>query len=553
MRVPLTPDIDDPPPPPYTPHGLISPAPESTLQHSVELPLRTSLRGGYLRPGPRSQVSETSNLSTATTYFADRPYDQGPALQRAGIHLNHIEHTIPFNSETSRDDIGFPQPADTYFNRDVTYEDWTTFANFLFPPDSHLSSEKSEKGEWRHDEKRRSSSEENTRERRQRIEAIIAEWNQGFFLPRNIHVLAQFIPTLYPTRSGSSSAPQRIPHEAPIPSEPCDGTDATGQPLYYPPYNGPCAGVPRRRSASINSTSTSTSFSSNSSVSSITSKDLEGCTPSGLRSSLESFRADPTKTDHLRSAINQLRQTCLAQSHSISPAERKELKKQTKSEIKAAKKEIKSIVKSIKYERKTQRKARRAERHGRRDWKRKDRRSHCKGPQCGSQDEQPREQISSQHSGAPSPNHRTQERAVCTRTAGRGPWGRGGARDAFFAAQAHTRALARESEEAPHEIEARAQTEANAEGATPATTAGGKRWGDFGRERARAAECQARDIVRDVQARDYGSEGRARAREAESRGCVGAADASRRDWGAFGREWAKEAETRAWRAAYGPR
>ena len=540
MRVPQTPEIDEPPPPPYTHQAPVS-------QKTTALQIPTSLRRGYISHAPRSQASDVSNLSAAATYFEDRPVAGRPALQNAGADVAYIEHTIPFIPGAGREQIVFPQPAESFFERDVSYEDWATFRNFLFPPNADVS--KSEKINRGTNEDPRDISKQDTPEHRGRLAAVIAEWNQGFFSPRGIRILADFEPIPNLTRSGGSPVPQRLSHEAPIPN----GQSGIPNSAREAPYIGP---VPshrsprhgRRRTLSSSSTGSSTSFSSDTSVSSIKSKDLEGCTPNSMQSALTTFRTNAANGNHIRHAVSQLLEAFRTEIKAVSPAERKNMKKQYKNEYKHARKEIKSLMKDAKKSRKAQRKALRHERHVRRDGERAERRNFRKGNKL-----------------CPYAERRL------ARGEARSPEAYYNSVQVPYEYTPGIRAQTRETGQGATEREAEIAAYAPTAATITNHGASGESWGDIGREKARSAESRAADKARqgkkrgkeaeeralraadDAISRDWGATGRERAREAEQRASVAAGGAANRDWGAYGRERAREAEARAAQAAYGPR
>ncbi|KAK4695596.1 hypothetical protein P7C71_g2186, partial [Lecanoromycetidae sp. Uapishka_2] len=256
-----------------------------------------------------------------------------------------------FTPQTVRDDLLFPLPMETYFARDVTSMDWSTFVNYLFPVTIEASAEKPQ---WERDIKSHPFGEEDTPERRKQIHAVVAEWNENFFSPRLIHINLEFRNSLSP--SSTRSVPYPV---APV-------------------QNG-YKSHPNRRSQSFSSTSSSSSSSSDSSIDSIKSKDLEGGDISQLRSALLAFRLDPNLSANLRLAVRQLRdefRSQRSQSRNLPPKERKELKKEFKDQGKEIKKEVKAVVKEIKSTRKADRKLRKAEKKSRR---REGKRAECRG------------------------------------------------------------------------------------------------------------------------------------------------------------------------------
>lgn len=334
--------VDDLPPPPYTPvdpvgaGGAAPVVPHASAQRS-----QTSLRGGYIRPSLPSEVpSEDANFPSAANYFDERQ----PSLPNGLSLANLIVHHITFFPDTTRDDIFFPHPIETYIGRDLTNLDWSTFVNCLFPVLDRSANEKvgNEKGVHP-----RAFMEGNTPERRQRIRDVVAQWNEGFFSPRLIHINVEFAPN--PSRSVRASTASNT--DTPIPFNE-NGYSRTA--LYH-----------HHRSQSYSSSSSS---SSSSSVYSIKSRDLEGADINSLRSAFRAFRLDPTKKDHLRQSVRQLCDEFRSQRrHHHDHHERKELKKEYKDQRKEVKKEVKAVVKEIKAVRKADRKLRKAER---KSWRR---------------------------------------------------------------------------------------------------------------------------------------------------------------------------------------
>ena len=351
MRIANTSDMDNLPPPPYS--------------EVASQPVQASLRGGYMRPSlPSEMPTNDDNFLSATTYFEIR---DAPDLPEAGVGLSLVEHTIHFNAEITRDDLAFPVPIETYVARDVTSLDWSTFVDFLFPKhdevrNGRLMPEK--------DPQRLSFVGQDTPARRDRILAVIAEWNENFFSPRRIHINANFSPLpSYPSsRSTALSSAAQDPYGGSRPFP-------TARPTMYDDAPAHRSGnlsalQPLHRSLSTSSSSSSSS-SSCSSVDSIKSKDLEGADLGRVRSALLSFQLNATK-DHLRASVRQLRDEIRAQRQNFSGKESKELKKELKSQKKEIKKEIRAVVKQARATRKAARKIRKAERKSQRKGKRAD-------------------------------------------------------------------------------------------------------------------------------------------------------------------------------------
>ena len=335
-------------PPPYTEVVGASKA--------ASKPVRASLRGGYARPSlPSEMPPDENDISSAISYFEDR---DEPDLHRAGVYLSLVEHTIAFNGETTRNELAFPLPIETYIARDVTSLDWSTFVKYLFPMHDEIRNAQ-----------RHSFVGQDTPARRDRILAVIAEWNENFFKPRGIRIRADFSPL----PSYSSSQPTAIPSAV---QDPYVGSRPVqlAQPTTYcdPPtqWPGNCSPPqPTHRSLSTSS-SLSTGSSSFCSVDSIKSKDLEGADLGQIRSALLAFQLDATKKDHLGASVRQLRDEFRSQRQDLSGRDRKDLKKEYRNQKKEMKKEIKAVVKEVKATRKADRKARKAESKSQRESKR---------------------------------------------------------------------------------------------------------------------------------------------------------------------------------------
>lgn len=351
MRTTNSLEMDGLPPPPYTEVADSS--------NAASQPVQASLRGGYMRPSlPSEMPSDENNLSSATTYFEDRDVSD---LHQAGVDMSLVEHTITFNGKTARDDLAFPLPVETYICRDVTSHDWSAFVNFLFPGHDEVRN-----GELRpeKDLERHSFVGEDTPGRRDRILAVIAEWNENFFNPRRIHINADFSPMPSYPSSRAAAIPPAVqgPHVGSRPLQP--GLPYRDLQAQWPVNLS--APQPIHRSLSTSSSCSSSS----SSVDSIKSKDLEGADLAQIRSALLSFQLDTSKKDHLRASVRQLRDDLRSQRRDLSSRDSKELKKELKNQRKEIKKEVKAAVKEVKATRRADRKIRKAERKSEREGKR---------------------------------------------------------------------------------------------------------------------------------------------------------------------------------------
>ena len=355
MRNENPPNSDGVPPPPYE---EVADASDAASQ-----PLQASLRGGYMRPSLPSEIPPNeNNIPSTPTYLGDRDHSDQHVT---GADLNMLEHTLRFDTETSRDDLTFPLPIETYVARDVTNRDWSIFVNSLLPVHDQVSNGKT----WlEKDPQRLSFVGKDTPARRDRILAVIAEWNENFFSPRRIHVNADFSPLpAYPSlRSTALPSAAQVGSRPLQPIQPNVQNDTSAQRTRDMP-------APQRLHRAVSTSSnSSSSSSSSSSVDSIKSKDLEGADLGQIRSALLSFQLNATKKGHLRASVRQLRDEFRSQRRDLGKGS-KELKKEYKNQRKEIKKEVKAVVKEAKATRKANRKARRAERRSQKEGKRAER------------------------------------------------------------------------------------------------------------------------------------------------------------------------------------
>ncbi|KAL8694732.1 MAG: hypothetical protein Q9218_000658 [Villophora microphyllina] len=358
MLIPSLPQAEESlSPPPYTPTSSISAeAPDGILE--------TSLRGGDVHP---SFVEDNYQFQSAWAYFEDRPCTvQYPS------YLLHYPLTFPLNP--TRDDFAFPQPEDRYHSRDVLERDWDTFLNYLLPPEIDPMNSKGGLGRPRSKGALRNQD---------RIEAVLAEWHDGFFAPRGIRLEAHF-PASY--------------HRATTPPPPFT---STANVAYYPEvrsssdsghgdwcsphhqgghHNSQRGGCGRDHHHRRRSSSSSSSSSSESSIASISTSDFSGADPDQVRHSIATFRQDPNSKAKLSSMIRQFKLEIRAakRQHRDAAHGMRGLKRENSRELKAQgkqlKNDLKGFIKEAKALRKADRKVRKAERKGRRAQRRAEKR-----------------------------------------------------------------------------------------------------------------------------------------------------------------------------------
>ena len=325
MRVPRTPEASDPPPPPYTPSAsdILTPPPSETAE-PPEQPLRPAADvDARAITNPSNRSVDSIDAPSAFEYFSTRPFTRGETLQNEGVILNFLTRPITFIPSTRRDEIAYPEPVETFFNRDVTYKDWNLFKSHLLA--QNAASFENEKATF-----------ELTPSQQEHVKSVLADWNKGFFRPRRIGIQAVF-------DASQQSASTDVPD-----------SNATARRL--------------RRSGSMSSIASSASnVSSASSISSIDPNDIESVPPATIRDLLTSIRSDPTAKQDLRTYLQDLRGAFHSQAESLCTEERKELRKNFKREHRELGREIRKIVREARQEQREERKAlRRAQRETRR-------------------------------------------------------------------------------------------------------------------------------------------------------------------------------------------
>ncbi|KAL8755325.1 MAG: hypothetical protein Q9199_003722 [Rusavskia elegans] len=181
-----------------------------------------SLQDPSPRPPASTSVSDNvSNTHNATTfvsgaaYFAMRPPTRPKPTSTLPCHIALLP-------DTTSADLRTPKPEQILIDRDVAPHDWLAFINHVVPYD--IANQPPDAVEEKFGEKRPvdkavpvSPSIERTRQ--QDVKDIVQEWNQGFFLPRGIEIIArsEVTPPARPTPRGSDSRPS-------VPRPPAEST-----------------------------------------------------------------------------------------------------------------------------------------------------------------------------------------------------------------------------------------------------------------------------------------------------------------------------------------
>ena len=367
MQTPSLVDRNEVPPPPYTPSN-----PSSPTDSSSPPPARLSLRGGYIRP---TLSSNASNFTSAAAYFEERP-----CTLRSPNEI--LEYCITLPADATRESLYSSLPERKFQDRDVHVADWYTFVNYLIPDQPELSTEKEKKLDRNED----------SDERYERIEAMVAEWNEGFFCPRGVRILCDHRPLEAPAYrslidlsendtsvNGASLQSTLAVTPTAIGSSKTAKSDLgnLGRQGYH--RHGP---HPFKRRSSIASTSSSSSSSSSSSFSScsigsLSSGDLAGSDFPLVMGTLLSLRHDPDRRANLKASIRHIAKDLRAQRRALPRHERKQFSREVKTELHTQKKviktEIKSLIKEVRATRKMEKKARKAGRKAERETRRAER------------------------------------------------------------------------------------------------------------------------------------------------------------------------------------
>ena len=424
MQLPVLIDRDDDaPPPPYTLQSALSPL--DYFSGETTLSVRPFLRGGYIRP---TLSSGGPDIASAAAYFDERPC-------AVPTPRDVLEHHITVPAGATRESLYFPHPERKYQDRDVRVADWYTFVNHLIPDQTECSAEKEEK--------------KSDQERSGRVEAVGAEWNEGFFGPRGVYILHHLWPPEAPAYTSlvdlsqdghSTNASLRPP---PVSAGPSETAKPDGQARRCGPYHHPRRGpYSHHRRTSISSTSSTSSSSTTScSIGSISSDDLAGSNFPQVIGNLLSLRHDPARKSDLKASIKQISKELRAQRGALPRHERKQWSREFRSELyaqkKAIKTEVKSLIKEAKATRKIERKARKTQRKVERESRRADRRAR----RCGRRDHRRREE-------------EEDDKEIVATTAAVAAAAKATAAACSFEAKARTAASAMHAQEQAHEVQA---------------------------------------------------------------------------------------------------
>ncbi|KAJ5610840.1 hypothetical protein N7510_007559 [Penicillium lagena] len=196
-----------------------------------------------------------AQFTSAVAYFEERP----PTLLDDSRGILHHHMTVYPRSQAK----DFPRRPRCWAARvdEVTQQDWDTFLRHLFPPQLGLAASSQHlprqlRAEIQRDRKDRPQ--ETDEERRARITAVIAEWNQCFFEPRATRIFFVYVaepdaapasalcPKCYPatTKVNQSTQPQGV---AGSPGVSSPGQSNTVSPVsghYTPSPTNPWPGQP---------------------------------------------------------------------------------------------------------------------------------------------------------------------------------------------------------------------------------------------------------------------------------------------------------------------
>lgn len=194
-------------PPEYSPRASTfittstSNSPPLTPTSTVELPSYATTLSGR---------NEEPIFTTAAPYFELRP---PPARQYDQL----VSFRMTVGPDSHSFNVPFPQPEELWLERDVQLQDWMTFINFMVPPhDAALVSEnKDSRNPGQSSIQSRSNAELSgggngksaspshnsgqgslaselvQRMHNVRVDSVIREWNEDFFLPRGLQIIRE--------------------------------------------------------------------------------------------------------------------------------------------------------------------------------------------------------------------------------------------------------------------------------------------------------------------------------------------------------------------------
>ncbi|KAJ5827511.1 hypothetical protein N7447_004274 [Penicillium robsamsonii] len=228
-------DQEEAPPPPYSPvDPLLAPA-NSRNNNPSQAPIPPGASASPTQDASSSRVPTQptvvpTHFRSAAAYFEERL----PSVLDESRGLLHHHMTIYPRSQAK----DFPRRPRCWASRldEITQQDWDTFLKYLFPPQLGLAASSQHlprqlRAEIRRDRKDRPQ--ETDEQRRARIAAVVAEWNECFFGYRATHIVFIYVgepdsapssalcPRCYPAATGSiEGQPIRNPNgPSPVPGQ----------------------------------------------------------------------------------------------------------------------------------------------------------------------------------------------------------------------------------------------------------------------------------------------------------------------------------------------
>ncbi|KAJ5951240.1 uncharacterized protein N7479_009653 [Penicillium vulpinum] len=227
-------DQEEAPPPPYSPvDPLLAPNTRNNSS-SQTTPLGVSVSPTQDASSSRIPTPPTvvpTHFRSAAAYFEER---LPSIVDESRVLLQH--HMTIYPRSQAKD---FPRRPRCWALRlnEITQQDWDTFLKYLFPPQLGLAASSQHlprqlRAEIRRDRKDRPQ--ETDEQRKARIAAVVAEWNECFFRYRATHIVFVYVgdpdsapssalcPRCYPAATGSiEGQPIRTQNApSPVPGQP---------------------------------------------------------------------------------------------------------------------------------------------------------------------------------------------------------------------------------------------------------------------------------------------------------------------------------------------
>ncbi|KAJ5482310.1 hypothetical protein N7475_001122 [Penicillium sp. IBT 31633x] len=251
-------DQEEAPPPPYSPvDPLLAPAnSRNNRPPQVPIPSEETVTPSHNASSSRIPAQPAlvpTHFTSAAAYFVERPPS---VLEENRVLLQH--HMTIYPRSQAKD---FPRRPRCWASRldEITQQDWDMFLKYLFPRQLGLAASSQHlprqlRAEIRRDRKDRPQ--ETDDQRKSRIAAVVAEWNECFFGFRFTRIVFAYVgepdlapssalcPRCYPAATGSIEGQPARNQNAPSPVSGQHIPSPAPWPAAAPPFHNPRLHVP---------------------------------------------------------------------------------------------------------------------------------------------------------------------------------------------------------------------------------------------------------------------------------------------------------------------